>query len=134
MSKSVIYTSNTNNQVLSIDSLINLGSIQRRYGQNITLQGNNIQISGAGYYDINAVVTITSTTAGTVGVSILKDNVALPGATSNVSVEVGDIVTIPVQALVREYGCCCDNSSNLTFELIGAAETVSNITVIVEKL
>lgn len=134
MSKSAIYTANTNAQALAAGSIINLGSIIRRFGQNINLASNNIAVSGAGYYKVNADITITGTTAGTVSVNMLKDGTQVVGATSSVSVAVGDVVTIPLQALVREYGCCCDNNSNLTFVLSGTAETVSNITVTVEKI
>lgn len=132
MSKSAIYTVNANTQALAVGSVISLGSVQRRFGQNITLDGNNIRICGAGYYDVEGVITITGTSAGTVGISLVKDGTVI--STSNVSVAVGDVVTIPIQALVREYGCCCDNSSNLTFVLTTTAETVSYISVTVEKI
>lgn len=134
MSKSAIYTVNTNTQALAAGATVALGNVVRRYGQNITLNGNSINITGAGYYKVTADVTITGTTAGTVGISLLKDGVAVSGATSNVSVAVGDVATIPILALIREYGCCCDNNSNLTFVLITTAETVSNISVVVEKI
>lgn len=132
MASSAIYTTNNNAQVLAINNTINLGSVQRRYGKNISLNGNSIRICGAGYYNVSANVTITGTTAGTVGISLNKDGVTLN--TTNVSVAVDDVVTVPIQALVREYGCCCDNTSEISFVLTTTAETVSNINVIVEKL
>lgn len=132
MAKSALYTLNSATQALAVGSIINPGSIVRRFGQNVNLTGNGIGVAGAGYYNIDAVITITGTTAGTVGISIYKDGTEI--ATSQVSVAVGDIVTIPVQALIREYGCCCNNNSNITFVLTGTAETVSSISVIVEKI
>lgn len=134
MSKSAIYTINTNAQALAVGNVIKLGSVQRRFGQNITLEGDGIRIKGAGYYRVNADVTVAGTTAGTVGVSLFKDGVELPGASGGITVAAGATATIPIQALVREYGCCCNDNSVLTFVLTGTAETVNDINVIVEKL
>lgn len=132
MSNSLLYTLNTNTQALAIGSQIDLGSIVRRYGQNINLSGDSILVKGGGYYNVSADVTITGTTAGTTTVNLVKDGTVI--ASSPVTVAVGAVVTIPVQAVVREIGCCRDNTSNLTFVLTGTAETVNQISVVVEKI
>lgn len=132
MSKSAIYTVNTNAQALAVGSVIDPGSVIRRYGQNIRLEGDDIRVSGSGYYKVTADVTITGTTAGTVTVSLLKDGTAI--SNSSITVASGAVATIPILAIIREYGCCCDNTSTLSFVLSGTAETVSGINVIVEKM
>lgn len=134
MSKSAIYTSNTSAQALAVGSTISLGTIIRRFGQNVRLSGDAIYISGAGYYDIDASFTVTATNAGTVEIYAMKDNVAIPGAIASVSLAVGDVATISINALVREFGCCADNNSPITFVIGGTAETITNASVVVERI
>lgn len=132
--KSAIYTANTSVQTLAVGSEIDLGNIIRRFGSNVNLNGDAININGSGYYDVSASFTITGTNAGTVNIVLLKDGVAIPGAVASVVVAVGDVVTIPIKALVREFGCCYDNNSNLTFVLTGTAESITNASVVVERI
>lgn len=132
MAKSALYTVNNNAQALAVGSVIDLGSVVRRFGQNITLENNIIRVAGSGYYRVDAVVVVTATNAGTFNVSLLKDDTVV--ATVSETVAAGVLVTFPLQALIREYGCCCNDTSNLSFVITGTAETVSGINVIVEKL
>lgn len=133
MSKSAIYTVNSTDQILAAGSTIDLGSIIRRFGQNINLNGNNIVVSGAGYYNIDVQVTITGTTAGTATITLMKDNVAVQGANASYSLAVGDVTTIGINALIREYGCCCNNTSNLSLMISGIGATINNVAVVIEK-
>lgn len=133
MARSLIYTSNETVQALAVGSTIDLGNVVRRFGQNIKLNGNAINISGAGYYKVSANITFTGTTAGVATVTMLKDGVPYTGATRSESLAVGDLTVVPLDVVVREYGCCADNNSNLTFVLGGTAETISDITVVVTK-
>jgi len=134
--KSAMYTANTTNQTLTAGSTVDLGSIIRRFGQNINLNGDDINVSGAGYYDINAefVLTGTATSAATTTITLMKDGVGVQGATTSVSMAAGDVVTVGINALVREYGCCCDNNSNLSFLISGTGAIVNNASVVVEKV
>jgi len=134
MSKSAIYTSNNATQALALGSNIGLGNIIRRFGCNCNLNGDAINVNGAGYYDIDANFIINGTNAGTATISLLKDGVLVPGAIASATIAVGDVATLGINALVREYGCCANNNSNLTFVLSGTAETISNASVVVEKV
>lgn len=134
MSKSAIYTSNTSTQALAVGSNVSLGTVIRRFGQNIRLDGDAIQITGGGYYVVDASFTITATYPGTVTISLLKDNVAVQGAIASASVVAGDVVTVSIDALIREFGCCCDNNATLTFVIGGVAESITNASVVVEKI
>lgn len=134
MSKSAMYTSNTTTQALAVGEPISLGSVIRRFGPNIKLNGESISVNGGGYYVVDASFTVTATTAGTVTITLLKDNVAVQGAVASASVAVGDVVTMSIDAIIREYGCCCDNNSVLTFVLGGTAESITNASVVVEKI
>ena len=135
MSKSAIYTVNQSAQNIAVNGVLNLGSIIRRFGPNINLSGNAIQISGAGYYDINASITLAPSAAGNVTITAFVDNVAIPGATATATASAAnDPINISISSLFREGCPCCNGVSNLTFVLTGTASSVTNISVVVEKL
>ena len=134
MSKSLIYTANTSNQVLAVDSIINPGTVIRRFGPNLGLSGNAIQIAGAGYYGIDASFVVAPTAEGEVTITAYLNNVAIPGATATATVAAaGDYVTLPITAVFREACQCCEGLSNLTFVLTGVAANVTNSAIVVEK-
>ena len=135
MSKSALYVANTSNQTVQVDGIITPGTIVRRFGPNLGLAGNAIQISGAGYYEINASLTAEATAAGEIIVTVYKDGVPLQGATATeTAAAVGDFVNLSISAIVREFCSCCDGLSNLTFVLTGNDATITNVAIAVEKL
>lgn len=134
--KSAIFTANTSAQTVAVGGTLALGSIVRRYGCNLNLNGNSITVNGcndAGYYDVKASVTAAPAAAGTVTVTLLRNGVAVPGATASAAVSTaGNPVTLPIVALVREF--CCGDDSALTLVLSGATATVTNVAVVVERV
>lgn len=133
MSKSLIQTVNQSTQDVAVNGIINLGSVIRRFGCNLRLNGNSIEVDGAGYYTIDCNVTIAPTATGTVQVAIFKNGVQLTGATATGSVSTaGNPITLPIQTTIRE-GCACDGGTSLTLVLLAGAGTVSNVAVRVEK-
>ena len=133
MSKSLIQTVNQSSQVVAANSIIDLGSVIRRFGCNLRLNGNAIEVDGAGYYTIDCNVTVAPTVAGNVQVAIYKNGVPLTGATATGSVSTaGNPVTLPIQTTIRE-GCNCDGGTSLTLVLVTGASTVSNVALRVEK-
>lgn len=135
MSKSALYVANTSNQTVQVDGIITPGTIVRRYGPNVGLAGNAIQIAGAGYYEINASLTAETTAAGEITVTVYKDGVPLQGATATeTAAAVGDFVNLSISAIVREFCSCCDGLTNLTFVLTGNDTTITNVAITVEKL
>jgi len=135
MSKSAIYTANSSAQNVALNGVINPGTIIRRYGPNLGLSGNAIQIDGPGYYNIQASITAAPTAAGNVTITVYKDGVAIPGATATQSTSVANNpLNLSISSLVREFCSCCDGLSNLTFVLTGTAAAISNIAIVVEKL
>ena len=135
MSKSAIYTANTSAQNLAVNGVINPGSIIRRFGPNINLSGNAIQIEGAGYYDIDASFVVTPAAAGTVTITAYLNNVAIPGGTASGSTTTAtNPINLSISSLVREGCACCNGLSTLTFILTGTASTVTNSAIVVEKL
>lgn len=135
MSKSALYVANTSNQTVQVDGIISPGTIVRRFGPNIGLAGNAIQISGPGYYEFNASITIAPTAEGEVTVEIYKDGLPLQGASATqTAAAAGDSINLSISAIVREFCTCCDGLSNFTFVLTGTESTVTNMAVTVEKL
>lgn len=133
MGKSLIQTVNQSSQTVSENSIINLGSVIRRYGCNLRLNGNAVEVSGEGYYKVDCNVTLAPTTAGNVTVAIYKNGVPLTGATATGSVSTaGNFVTLPIQTTIRE-GCNCDGGTALTLVLVEGASTVTNVALRVEK-
>lgn len=131
--KSLIYTAMQTPTAVAVDGVIPLGTIVRRYGCNCNLNGNGIAINGQGYYDVDVSVEAVPDAAGTVTVQLLKDGVAVPGATAAATVAaVANTVTLAFPATVR-LGCC-STGSVLTLLLTGAASTVNNVAARVEKI
>lgn len=128
---SAIYTVNSGIAV-SANGTIPLGSTVRRFGQRLNLNGNGIIVDGAGYYDIDIIITAIPAASGAITATLLRDGMAVPGATATaVSSAVGDPVTLPISAMIRQFNNCA--GSTLTVILSDAA-TVSNIAFTADKL
>ena len=100
--KSAIYTAMQTPTEVAVNGVIPLGSLIRRYGCDISLNGNAVNIIGKGYYDVD------------------------------VSVTVGAPVALAFPALVRQ--ACCASGSALSLVLTGAASTVSNVALRVQRI
>lgn len=81
--KSALYTAMQTPTEVAVNGVIPLGSLIRRYGCDITLNGNAANIVGNGYYDVDASITVAPTAAGTVTATLYKDGIAVPGATAS---------------------------------------------------
>jgi len=135
MSKSAIYTVNSSTQSIVEDGMINPGSIIRRYGPNVNLNGNAITICGMGYYDLSASFTVAPTAEGEVTITAYKDGVAIPGAVaSQTAAAAGDLVNLSISSLVKEMCPCCEALSSISFRLSGGAASITNSAIVVEKI
>lgn len=135
MSKSAIYTANSAVQLVPVNGIVSPGTIIRRFGPNLNLSGNGIQLAGAGYFDIDTSFTVAPTAAGEVTITAYLDNVPIMGGVSSATVAAaGDLVTLSISALVRQGCGCCEGISTLTFVLTGTESNVTNSAIVVEKL
>ena len=134
--KSAIYTAMQTPTEVAVNGVIPLGSLIRRYGYDISLNGNAVNIIGEGYgkgyYDVDVSVTVAPTAAGTVTATLIKDGVVVPGATASANAAAGAPVTLAFPALVRQ--ACCASGSALSLVLTGAASTVSNVALRVQRI
>lgn len=130
--KSALYTALQTPTAVAVDGVIPLGSLIRRYGCDISLNGSAVNLSGAGYYDVDASITVAPTAAGTVTATLVKDGVAIPGATASAAAAAGAPTVLSFPALVRQ--ACCASGSALTLVLSGAAATVTNVALRVQRI
>lgn len=130
--KSALYAAMQTPTAVAVDGVIPLGSLIRRYGCDVALNGNTVNITGAGYYDVDASVTVTPIAAGTVTITLYKDGVAVPGATASETAAANGTVDLSIPALVRQV--CCAAGSALTLVLTGAAATVNNVALRVQRI
>ena len=133
MGRSLIQVANQSTQAVAVNSIINPGSTQRRFGCNLRLSGNGIEINGEGYYTVDADVSIAPTAAGPVTVALYNNGVQIPGAIAYGSVTTaGNPTTLSINTTIRQ-GCCCDSADNLTCVLLEGAGNVQNISIRVVK-
>ena len=133
MGRSLIQVANQSTQTVAVNSIIALGSTQRRFGCNCRLSGNGIEVSGEGYYTIDASVSVAPTATGDVTVALYNNGVQVSGAVAYGSVSTaGNPTTLSINTTVRQ-GCCCDSADNLTLVLLAGAGDVQNVSMRVVK-
>lgn len=71
--KSALYAAMQTPTAVAVGGVIPLGGLIRRYGCDIALNGNAVNLSGVGYYDVDASITATLTAAGAVTATLYKD-------------------------------------------------------------
>lgn len=134
MSRSLIQTANQSAQTVAVNSTIALGSTLRRFGCNCRLNGNSIEVDGAGYYTISGTVTLTPSAVGNASVAVYVNGVQVAGSlvTGGVTT-VGNSVTLPIETTIRQ-GCNCDGASQIQLVLTAGASTVNGVSLRVEKV
>ena len=133
MGRSLIQTANQSIQTIAENSIINPGSTQRRFGCNLRLSGNGIEVNGEGYYTVDANVTVAPTAIGEVTVALYNNGVQIPGAIASGSVSTAENpVNLSIITTIRQ-GCCCDSADNITCVLLAGAGEVQNISLRIVK-
>lgn len=131
MSKSLLYGVNTNEQIIVIGDRVNFGNVVRRYGCNINMTGGEVNITGEGYYAVDASITFVGAGAGDVTVTLLKDGSVIPGAGASVTLTGAGTYTLVLPPSVIRQKCC--GESTITAVVTGLAGTISNATIRVVK-
>lgn len=133
MGRSLIQVANPSQQTVAVNSIVGLGSVQRRFGCNLRLSGNAIEVDGEGYYTVDCDLSVAPTVAGVITVALYKNGVQIPGAIASSSVSTAENPTsLCINTTIRQ-GCCCDSADNLTCVLLEGAGTISNISLRVVK-
>lgn len=128
MSKSLLYTVNQTDTLVAVGGVVPLGSIVRRKGCEIQLNGNAIYIQEPGYYDVDVSATFFAAAAGDTTITLFQNGVEVPGATATetITTALTEDRSITIPATVR-VTCCADTL--LTVVLTGNAATLTNFTV-----
>lgn len=126
MSKALIQLANQSVQSIDVNGVIMPGTIIRRFGCNVALNGNGVEIGGEGYYTIDVAVTVAPTAAGAVTVALMENGVQVPGAIAQTyQATAAQPVTVPIVTTIRKR--CCDGASVLTLVLTAGAGEVQNV-------
>ena len=132
--KSAIYTANATNATVTTTAgtfvQIPFGSVIRRYGQSLGLDGGSILCCNEGYFDVEASLTYTPTAAGPVTIEFRQDGVAVPGLTASATGTAASPMNLKVSGLVRNCRGCCN--STLT-AWVNAPGNITNFATVVEK-
>lgn len=133
MSKSAIYVANTGAQSVAVGGTVALGSIVRRFGCGVDLNGSGITIDEPGYYDVDISVTGEPTAAGPMIVTLFNNGVAVTGATATATAAAAnDPVNASFDSVIRVF--CNGNTASLTVVLTGTATSVTNVAAVVTKI
>lgn len=132
MSCAAIYTANTASQSVSVNTAVNIGTIQRRFGCAMNAGSTSVSISKCGYYMVTAVITFTAPATGVASVSLQQNGAQVPGATvaDTVTTATTDQNTMTLVGIVRST----TGADTLTLVNTGIAITPSNVAVTVVKL
>ena len=128
--KAGIYTANNTAQAVGANSALPLGSIIRRFGCSVDLNGNGVNIREQGYYNVDGSITYTPTDAGLLTVQLMADGVAVPGASASVTAVAATTYNLSIVGMVRR---CCSAPGTLTL-MVNLAGTVNNVGLIVGKV
>ena len=132
---SAIYTVNSTVAVAANGS-IPFGSIIRRFGQSVQLDGSDITVCGQGYYDVDCSITLIPEAAGNVGIQVYADGQAVPGASAQGVGTASAPLNLSISSLVRQK--CC-GATSLSLKLVTPADVTTGATVqtcacVVERL
>ena len=128
--KSLLYGGNSATQTIPINGVINLGTVNRRYGNNINLIGGNVVVSGVGHYFGMANFVIDGTASGNVVITMYDNGVPIPNANATKSVTDGVIDGMVVPFAIYDK-CCADHT--ITAVVTGIGVDVTNVGVLVVK-
>lgn len=131
MSKSVLYGVNRTAQTIVVGDRVNFGNIIRKYGCNINMSGGEVNITGEGYYNLDASITFVAGAEGIATITLLKDGSIIPGAGASQTVASGDTVTLTIPPSVIREKCCCE--STITAVISGVIGVINNATIRVVK-
>ena len=133
MSNSAIYTVNSAQPALVADAQIPFGSVIRRFGQNLKLDGDALVACGSGYYEVNVDVVFVPSAIGPVTIKLLSGDSEVPGAFDTVyAASANNPVSLHISSpVIRLCGCDCARTLGVQ---ISAAGTLTNMGVRVIKI
>lgn len=132
MASSALYTVNTNVSA-NANGMIPLGTVSRRFGCCLAMEGDSIVCKGRGYYDFSASVTLIPSAAGIIGIQLVRDGVPVPGANAYGSGTADAPLNLSICALTREMQQCSSSTLGLMLESATADATIQNVATVTRK-
>lgn len=120
-----IYTVLTN-YVIAENAQGPFGAIIRRFGRNVQLDGQGINLIGPGYYDLDTSLSFTPTATGPVTIQYYQDGVAVPGAFATAQGTASEPLNLHVTSKLRNCGCDCNSTLTYTIDAAGTVVNLSN--------
>lgn len=131
--KATLYARNTTAQLLAVGDVINPGYAIRKTGNAIHVCNDAVIVNGEGAYRFIGAFIAAPTAAGTITVTAYDNGIAIPGATASATAGAGELATLPLVFTIPKV-CPKASRSAITFIVSGAAGTVSNVALDVEKI
>ena len=136
MSKSAIYLANLANSELEDGDIIPIGTIVRRYGQNVRQDGNSVTVCDKpgcpGYYSVDVIAMLELGENAEYTVTLEKDGVAALGSFAVFNgAPASSIVPFQISVIIKNS---CGGTSNLSVRVKGGKAKVINMTTTVERL
>ena len=134
MNNSLIYMINNGASSVLANGIIPLTTIARRRCKCIQNDSNSIILNAAGYYKVNATITLTAPEAGVVSVELQKNGTIIPGMVGSTTITTADteVRQVVINGVVRVG--CCEGAVSLTLANTGVAITTSNVSIDIEYL
>lgn len=117
-------------------AVIPLGTAAHQRGCDVTQQGNGIRIKTDNncqdYFLVDADVTLTPSAAGNYRVTVLQDNVALPGATENLTAVADASLGFSLSSTALLTGPCATGSLSIvlsTTATLPATVVINNASI-----
>lgn len=133
MSRNSVYVSNETTTDVQSGELIPIGSIVRRRGGCMELNGNAITILDCGYFDVDVAVTFTSKEAGDAVIELRHNGIIVAGATATESIFSPETETrsVCIPATIRIPFKC--NPATITVTVNGIPISVENFAIRIVK-
>lgn len=126
-----IYTVMNTPTAVVAGGVVPLGTIIRRFGCGLDLNGSGISMYPPGYYEADVNLTVLPVAAGPITATLYVDGVAYPGAiATGTAAAAANPVNLNISALIRNV---CAGIRTLTV-VLDAAATVDNAAVTVVKV
>ena len=129
--KSLLYTALTADTVVAAEGLVPVGNLIRRFGRAIQLDGNNINLTEPGYYNISMNMTVLPTSSAAISAEILENGIPVSGSKTTATptaASASTLLTIP-SSTVRVY---CYSTKSIAIQL-SATGTVRNMSLTITK-
>lgn len=131
---SIIYTVASNVSVAA-DGTIPVGTVVRRRGCDMRVEGDAVSCRGGGYYGVAVSATVSPDAAGAVGIRLYRDGIQVPGAMTMGTGAINSPMSLSFSTVVRKE---CAGAMTLSVALDSDGTTtgalVENMTVRVEEL